>query len=200
MNSKSTFFLSIVGASLMLAPVVVADDHGGGGSGGSGSGGSGSGSGSGGSSGGGGTTTSTATMVRDAQRALVSATDSAERVVKLEKDYRVRILFAMRLDGALPADVAAAKASAIASITAATNAGIDQVNTLKASLLAGLPSTATLAQRAAVTATANAGIARLNNRLRSATQDLNRAAVGNVPPGTIPLREHAVPEHFPGHP
>ncbi|HYD00557.1 MAG TPA: hypothetical protein VEB22_04970 [Phycisphaerales bacterium] len=188
MNRRKLILTTIAGAALLLSPAAMADHGGNSGNG------SGHGSGGGGNSGG----ASNAATVRNAQRALRDAADAAERVVKQEKDSRVRIIFGLRAAGATADEVNAALADGLAAVTAATGSGIAQVNALKAALLASLPPTATAGHRAAIESAAAAGIGKLNKRLRSATQDLNRATRARIPAGTLP--HHPFPEHGPNHP
>lgn len=193
MITRTRLFTSLLGAMLLASPTAFADGgHGSDDNGGSGSNSSGSGSG-----GGGGGTSSTS--VASAQRAIRDGADAAERIIKQEKDARVRLIFGMRAAGADPAEVSIAVETAIAAVTAATSNGILQVNNLKASLLASLPATATARQRAAIESAATAGVAKLNKRLRSATQDIQRAARGRIPAGTQPVPHHPFPEHGPDH-
>jgi hypothetical protein len=204
MISRKKLFLALIGSSLMLAPTLLADGgHGGGSGSNSGSGNSGGGSGGGGSSGGGsgGGSSSNATaagIVRDAQRALKEAAEAAERVVKNEKDARVRGIYQLRAAGATADEVNAYLAESIASVASLTATGTQQINTLKTNLLAGLPSTATARQRTTIESAATSAVNKLNKRQRSATQDLRRAVTGRLPAGIN--TEHPFPEHGPGHP
>lgn len=217
MLTRKCLMLAIVSASLITAPTLLADDdHGGGsgnsgsgsggsggGSGGGGSGGSGSGSGGGGgnSNGGGGgntaSTASTSSMVRSAQRALKDAGDAVERTMKNEKDARVRTIFQMRASGASPAEISAYLAESTAVMSAHAAAGTQQIEALKASLIASLPVNATAGQRNAVQSAANSAITKVNKRKRSTVQDMTRAVTGRLPAGMN--FEHPFPEHGPGH-
>ncbi|MDP1660556.1 MAG: hypothetical protein Q8L55_01465 [Phycisphaerales bacterium] len=189
MIPRTRLFTSLLGAMLIVAPAALAD----GGHGSDDNGGS-SGSGNSGNSG------NSSTSVANAQRTIRDGADAAERVIKQEKDARVRLIFGMRAAGAGPSEVSAAVSTAIAAFTAATSNGILQVNNLKASLLANLPATATARQRATIQSAAAAGVAKLNKRLRSATQDIQRASRARIPAGTQPMPHHPFPEHGPGHP
>jgi hypothetical protein len=195
MRIHSTLALAIVGSMLALSPVAFAsgggDDPAGhnGGSGGGGGGNSGPG-GSGGSGSG-----NTSNAVRNGVRAIGVVVKSAERAITQVKDARVLAIITMRNAGATAGELAAALADALAAIDTATTTGLNQVETARLAAQAALPTTATAGDRAAINAAAASGVARLNNRKRTANEDVTRAVNGPMGPGEV---EHPIPE--PGHP